>query len=141
MVAAGRRRRTGRRRRAQLRRRQRLHRRQGFLDTHRTAEHVAAALGVSAGDVVVCSTGLIGELLPMDKILRRGRRGRRGRSRPTAARGRRRRDQDDRHRRTRPPSHTGDGWSVCGMAKGAGMLAPALATMLVVLTTDAVVDR
>jgi glutamate N-acetyltransferase/amino-acid N-acetyltransferase len=42
---------------------------QGFLDTHRTAEHVAEVLGVSAGDVVVCSTGLIGELLPMDKVL------------------------------------------------------------------------
>ena len=40
----------------------------GFADTHRTAEHVAAAVGVSAGDVVVCSTGLIGELLPMEKI-------------------------------------------------------------------------
>ena len=41
---------------------------QGFLDTHRTAELVAEAAGVSAGDVVVCSTGLIGELLPMDRI-------------------------------------------------------------------------
>ncbi|MEO6142954.1 MAG: bifunctional ornithine acetyltransferase/N-acetylglutamate synthase, partial [Dermatophilaceae bacterium] len=40
----------------------------GFADTQRTAEHLAAALGVAAGDVVVCSTGLIGELLPMEKI-------------------------------------------------------------------------
>ena len=42
---------------------------QGFADTHRTAEHVAEVLGVSAGDVVVCSTGLIGELLPMQRLL------------------------------------------------------------------------
>ena len=42
---------------------------QGFADAHATAEHVAEALGVSAGDVVVCSTGLIGELLPMPRIL------------------------------------------------------------------------
>src|ERR687886_545348 len=42
---------------------------EGFLDTHRTAEHVAALLGVSAGDVAVCSTGLIGEPLPMDLLL------------------------------------------------------------------------
>ena len=42
----------------------------GFQDTHRTAEHVAELLGVSAGDVVVCSTGLIGERLPMDRLLR-----------------------------------------------------------------------
>jgi glutamate N-acetyltransferase/amino-acid N-acetyltransferase len=40
----------------------------GFADHHRSAEHLAAALAVSPGDVVVCSTGLIGELLPMDKI-------------------------------------------------------------------------
>ena len=109
---------------------------QGFLDTHRTAEHVAAALGLSAGDVAVCSTGLIGELLPMDTLLV---------------------DVDDAVLRLTGDGHpaaataimttdtvpkqataTGDGWSVSGMAKGAGMLAPALATMLVVLTTDAV---
>jgi glutamate N-acetyltransferase/amino-acid N-acetyltransferase len=41
----------------------------GFLDTHRTAEHVAEVLGISAGDVAVCSTGLIGERLPMDVLL------------------------------------------------------------------------
>ena len=41
----------------------------GFLDTHRTAEHVAEVLGMSAGDVAVCSTGLIGERLPMDVLL------------------------------------------------------------------------
>jgi glutamate N-acetyltransferase/amino-acid N-acetyltransferase len=111
---------------------------QGFLDTHRTAEHVAAAVGVSAGDVVVCSTGLIGELLPMDKLLP-------GVDAAAAAL------SPDGHEAAavaimttdtvhKVAAHRGEGWSVSGMAKGAGMLAPALATMLVVVTTDAVVD-
>ncbi len=70
MVQAGRHRRSRRRGRAQLRWRQRVHRlADGFLDTHRTAEQVAGGLGISAGDVAVCSTGLIGERLPMDLLL------------------------------------------------------------------------
>ena len=109
---------------------------QGFLDTHRTAEHVAAALGLSAGDVAVCSTGLIGELLPMDTllvgvddaVLRLT-----GDGHPAAATAIMTTDTVPKQ-----ATATGDGWSVSGMAKGAGMLAPALATMLVVLTTDAV---
>ena len=112
---------------------------QGFLDTHRTAEHVAAVLGVSAGDVVVCSTGLIGELLPMEKVT----------SGVDAAAAALRPDgheaaavaiktTDTVHK---VAAHAGEGWSVSGMAKGAGMLAPALATMLVVLTTDASVEQ
>jgi len=111
---------------------------QGFLDTHRTAEHVAEVLAVSAGDVVVCSTGLIGELLPMDKILS-------GVDAAAAAL------TPDGHEAAavaikttdtvhKVAAHAGAGWSVSGMAKGAGMLAPALATMLVVVTTDAVVE-
>lgn len=111
---------------------------QGFLDTHRTAEHVAEVLGVSAGDVVVCSTGLIGELLPMDKILA----GTDAAAAALSADGHEAaavaiKTTDTVHK---VAGHAGDGWSVSGMAKGAGMLAPALATMLVVLTTDAVVD-
>ncbi len=111
---------------------------QGFADTHRTAEHVADALGISAGDVVVCSTGLIGELLPMDRLLA-------GVDSAVAAL-----TPDGLHDAAiaikttdtvhKTATHSGDGWSVAGMAKGAGMLAPALATMLVVLTTDAVVS-
>lgn len=108
---------------------------QGFADTHRTAEHVADVLGASAGDVVVCSTGLIGALLPMDKLLG-------GVDAAAAAL------STDGHEAAavaikttdtvhKVAAHAGDGWSVAGMAKGAGMLAPALATMLVVLTTDA----
>ena len=110
----------------------------GFLDTHRTAEQVAEVLGLSAGDVVVCSTGLIGELLPMDKIsagidaaaaaLSPG-----GHEAAAIAI----KTTDSVHK---VAAHVGEGWSASGMAKGAGMLAPALATMLVVLTTDAVVD-
>jgi glutamate N-acetyltransferase/amino-acid N-acetyltransferase len=111
---------------------------QGFLDTHRTAEHVADVLGVSAGDVVVCSTGLIGELLPMDKITS-------GVDAAAAALSPEGHEAaavaikttDTVHK---VALHAGPGWSVAGMAKGAGMLAPALATMLVVLTTDAVVQ-
>ncbi len=116
---------------------------QGFRDTHATAEHTAAVLRggakpllVGAGDIAVCSTALSGELLPMDKLL----------PGVTAA-----------VKELHPAGgeaaaaaimttdtvaknvHVAeDGWSVGGIAKGAGMLAPALATMLVVLTTDAV---
>ncbi|GAA2742214.1 bifunctional glutamate N-acetyltransferase/amino-acid acetyltransferase ArgJ [Terrabacter aerolatus] len=112
---------------------------QGFLDTHRTAEHVAEVLGVSAGDVVVCSTGLIGELLPMDRIIS----GVDAAAAALSIEGHEAaavaiKTTDTVHKVAR---HAGAGWSVSGMAKGAGMLAPALATMLVVLTTDAVVDQ
>jgi glutamate N-acetyltransferase/amino-acid N-acetyltransferase len=107
----------------------------GFQDTHRTAELVAEALDVGAGDVVVCSTGLIGERLPMDKIED-------GLDLAVAAL------TDEGGAAAATAIMTTDtvskqavaeraGWSVGGMAKGAGMLAPALATMLVVLTTDA----
>jgi glutamate N-acetyltransferase / amino-acid N-acetyltransferase len=110
----------------------------GFADTHRSAEHLATALGVSPGDVVVASTGLIGELLPMDKIITGidaavaalSETG--GQAAATAIMTT---DTVD-----KLALATGDGWSVGGMAKGAGMLAPALATMLVVITTDAVAD-
>jgi len=108
----------------------------GSADTHSSAEHLAAALGVSPGDVVVASTGLIGELLPMDKItagidlavaaLSSGGGGAAATAIMTT-------DTVDKQALA-----YGDGWSVGGMAKGAGMLAPALATMLVVITTDAV---
>ena len=108
---------------------------QGFQDTHRTAEEVAAALGLSAADVAVCSTGLIGELLPMDKISA-------GITTAAAALATDGHDAaaeaiitTDTHAKT--AEFRGDGWSVWGMAKGAGMLAPSLATMLVVLVTDA----
>ncbi|MFZ5871591.1 MAG: bifunctional glutamate N-acetyltransferase/amino-acid acetyltransferase ArgJ [Actinomycetota bacterium] len=112
---------------------------EGFADTHATAEHVAEVLGLSAGDVAVCSTGLIGERLPMDK-LRAGITAAAGRLAPggglDAARAIMTTDSVPKE-----AAHaSAAGWSIGGMAKGAGMLAPSLATMLVVLTTDAVAD-
>ena len=109
----------------------------GFADTHRTAEHVATVLGVSAGDVLVCSTGLIGERLPMGTLLA-GVDAAAAALSPTGGP-----DAAVAIMTTDTVAKTvlveGAGWSVGGMAKGAGMLAPGLATMLVVLTTDAVV--
>ncbi len=109
----------------------------GFQDTHRSAEHVAGLLGISASDVAVCSTGLIGERLPMDRLLAGADAAAAGLSH----------DGGDAAAEAIMTTDTvpktavarGDGWVVGGMAKGAGMLAPALATMLVVVTTDAVV--
>ena len=110
----------------------------GFQDTHRTAEHVAEVLGTGAGDVVVCSTGLIGQRLPMDRLLAAvdaAALALTASGGPAAAEAIMTTD-------TVPKTAHTDraGWSVGGMAKGAGMLAPALATMLVVVTTDAVAD-
>jgi glutamate N-acetyltransferase / amino-acid N-acetyltransferase len=120
----------------------------GFQDTHATAEHLAAALDEGAGEIAVCSTGLIGERLPMDRLLP-------GVDAAVAAASRAGglfaadaiRTTDTvvkiafRHGASAPstPStnpNTGL-YTIGGMAKGAGMLAPALATMLCVLTTDA----
>jgi glutamate N-acetyltransferase/amino-acid N-acetyltransferase len=108
---------------------------EGFADTHRTAEHTAAALGVAAGDVAVCSTGLIGERLPIDRLLAgidAAAVALAPNGGPAAA---------DAIRTTDTVAKTTvverEGWTVAGMAKGAGMLAPGLATMLAVLTTDA----
>jgi glutamate N-acetyltransferase / amino-acid N-acetyltransferase len=143
---------------------------EGFADTHRTAELVATALRQAQGtagsaqgtasvqgiagsvqgtagsaqadigpiDVAVCSTGLIGVRLPMDKVaagindlvpLLRPDGGQ------AAAEAILTTDSV-----TKQASYSDEGWSIGGMAKGAGMLAPGLATMLVVLATDAVVD-
>jgi glutamate N-acetyltransferase / amino-acid N-acetyltransferase len=126
----------------------------GFADTHHSAERLAAALADSAGEIAVCSTGLIGERLPMDRLLpgvdaaaaeasRDGglaaadailttdtiaktafRRCSPGGGTPPGSGG--------------PSGGPADGeYTIGGMAKGAAMLAPALATMLSVLTTDA----
>lgn len=124
---------------------------EGFADTHRTAELVADALrqaqgagglrqgaDIAAIDVAVCSTGLIGVRLPMEKLtpavsdlvsLLSPDGGQ------AAAEAILTTDSI-----TKQTSYADEGWSIGGMAKGAGMLAPGLATMLVMLTTDAVVD-
>ena len=111
---------------------------EGFQTTHATAEAVANKLGISAGDVIVCSTGLIGEQLDRAKVL----------AGVDAAVASLHEDggfdaseaimtTDSKPKRAVIKR---DGWSIGGMAKGAGMLAPGLATMLVVLTTDAVLS-
>ena len=114
----------------------------GFQDTHATAEKVADVLGAGAIEVAVCSTGLIGERLPMAAVLSGVDSAVRALSATpeaalNAATGVMTTD-------TKPKQafakHDG-GWSVGGFAKGAGMLAPNLATMLSVLTTDAVADK
>ncbi|WAL68022.1 bifunctional glutamate N-acetyltransferase/amino-acid acetyltransferase ArgJ [Amycolatopsis cynarae] len=112
----------------------------GFQDTHATAEKVAEVLGTGAIDVAVCSTGLIGERLPMDAVLSGvvtavgalDRTREAGLAAATAVM------TTDSVPKQSWKSHS-DGWSIGGFAKGAGMLAPNLATMLVVLTTDAVI--
>lgn len=111
---------------------------QGFQDTHATAEKAAEILGEGAGDIAVASTGLIGELLPMDKLLP-------GVETAAAALSAHGGEKAAIAIKTTDTVHktavaSGDGWTVGGMAKGAGMLAPSLATMLVVLTTDADLD-
>jgi glutamate N-acetyltransferase / amino-acid N-acetyltransferase len=111
---------------------------QGFADTHKTAEHVGHLLNVSAGEVIVCSTGLIGELLPMEKILTGldaiapvlssdGLQ--------TSAQAIMTTDSV-----SKIATATINGAEFAAIAKGAGMLAPALATMLSVVMTDAVVS-
>ncbi|OLZ72926.1 bifunctional ornithine acetyltransferase/N-acetylglutamate synthase [Streptomyces sp. IMTB 2501] len=116
----------------------------GFQDTHATAEKVAESLntrghdatgGHAPGQVAVCSTGLIGVLLPMDKLLP-------GVDTAVAQLSPHGGEKAAIAIKTTDTVHktsvvTKDGWTVGGMAKGAGMLAPGLATMLVVLTTDA----
>ncbi|WP_420180704.1 bifunctional glutamate N-acetyltransferase/amino-acid acetyltransferase ArgJ [Paenarthrobacter sp. TA1.8] len=113
---------------------------QGFQNTHATAEKVADVLGVSASDVVVCSTGLIGEQLPMDKILPGVESAFRQLSEDggsAAATAIMTTDSVSKEAVFTGTDAEGKQFTVGGIAKGAGMLAPGLATMLVVLTTDA----
>ncbi len=122
----------------------------GFQDTHATAEAVAATLsnwGTETGpiEVAVCSTGLIGDRLPMDRLLagvteivheiHAGLLGG-----DEAARAIMTTDTLPKQVALHHSMESGENWTVGGMAKGAGMMAPSLATMLVVLTTDAVAE-
>jgi glutamate N-acetyltransferase/amino-acid N-acetyltransferase len=111
----------------------------GFADTHHTAEKVADVLGCGAIEVAVCSTGLIGERLPIANLLAgvddaAGALAVDGGT--DAATAVLTTDTVDKQ----SVRHHADGWSVGGFGKGAGMMAPSLATMLVVVTTDADVD-
>jgi len=115
----------------------------GFQTTHAVAEQVAQGLGIGAGDVVVCSTGLIGLTNPrenllagVDAVLPRLDAG----GGDDAAHAIMTTDHVSKQVVVEGSTGSGGSWSIGGMAKGAGMLAPQLATMLVVLTTDADVD-
>jgi glutamate N-acetyltransferase/amino-acid N-acetyltransferase len=112
----------------------------GFQTTHQTAEKAAELLGVSAGDVVVCSTGLIGtgDEVFRAKVLAGTEKG----VADLSADGGEAASLAIMTTDSKPKRAVArrDGWTVGGMAKGAGMLAPGLATMLVVITTDAVID-
>lgn len=111
---------------------------EGFVDTHRSAERVAEELGISASDVAVCSTGLIGVRLPMENLLGGVEQATRLLSDNSL------KDLAEAIMTTdsRPKIAVREinGAHFAGIAKGAGMLAPALATMLSVVMTDAVVD-
>lgn len=113
---------------------------QGFANTAATAEHVGALLGVAAQDIAVCSTGLIGKQLPMDILIpgvsaaHAALSDNGGQDAATAIM------TTDSVAKT-AECQCDEGWIIGGMAKGAGMLAPGLATMLVVITTDAVIAQ
>ena len=112
---------------------------QGFADTHKTAEYVGQSLDVSSGEVIVCSTGLIGELLPMPKIIA----GIESIVPVLSNDGLQTSAQAIMTTDSVPKIATAKlkGAEFAGIAKGAGMLAPALATMLSVIMTDAVVSE
>ncbi|MBW8805773.1 MAG: bifunctional glutamate N-acetyltransferase/amino-acid acetyltransferase ArgJ [Catenulisporales bacterium] len=110
----------------------------GFQDTHKTAEEAAALLGTSAAEIAVCSTGLIGVRLPMDALLTGLKTAAAALTPDGGAAAATAIMTTDTVAKT-AEAH-GTGYVVGGMAKGAGMLAPGLATMLVVVTTDAVVE-
>ena len=112
---------------------------QGFADTHKTAEHVGQSLNISSGEVIVCSTGLIGELLPMPKIIA----GIESIVPVLSNDGLQTSAQAIMTTDSVPKIATANfnGAEFAGIAKGAGMLAPALATMLSVIMTDAVVSE
>ena len=109
---------------------------EGFQDTHATAERVAAKLGIGAVEVAVCSTGLIGERLPMPKVLS-------GVDSLVAGLGRGYETDLDAATAVMTTDTVAkqvsatDGFTIGGFAKGAGMCAPNMATMLSILTTDA----
>lgn len=115
---------------------------EGFQDTHATAEALAAVLQVGAAEIGVCSTGLIGERLPMEKLIpgisqcvdALGASAEHGLAAATAV-------MTTDNVPKQAVLVTANGWSIGGFAKGAGMCAPNMATMLSVITTDAVVAQ
>jgi glutamate N-acetyltransferase/amino-acid N-acetyltransferase len=112
---------------------------EGFLDTHKSAEKVAELLGISSGDVVVCSTGMIGERLPMEKILQGIESAASSLSTGSGLACATAIMTTDSHPKVYAVESAGV--RIFGMAKGAGMLAPSLATMLSVIAIDAIVSK
>ncbi|KAA8822476.1 bifunctional glutamate N-acetyltransferase/amino-acid acetyltransferase ArgJ [Bifidobacterium vespertilionis] len=113
----------------------------GYEQSEATAKAVAELVGAQPQDVAVCSTGLIGELLPLDNVLAGAKAAYQALASDDQA------GADASHAimttDTKPKTVTlesGAGWRIGGMVKGSGMIAPQLATMLCVITTDAVVD-
>ena len=113
----------------------------GFQDTHATAERVATVLDCGAVEVAVCSTGLIGERLPLDTVLSGIDKAAAGLAATPEAGLAAATAVLTTDTVPKQAAVTGAGWTVGGFAKGAGMIAPSLATMLCVLTTDAAVDE
>ncbi len=113
----------------------------GFQDTHATAERVATVLDCGAVEVAVCSTGLIGERLPLDTVLSGVDKAAAGLAATPEAGLAAATAVLTTDTVPKQAAVTGAGWTVGGFAKGAGMIAPSLATMLCVLTTDAAVDE
>jgi len=113
---------------------------EGAEAAHRTARETAMALGIDETEVLVCSTGTIGPQLPVETLLG-GVSSALGGCGTTAAHGT---DAATAIMTTdsvpKQAAAVGDGWTVGGMAKGAGMLRPDMATMLSVITTDAAID-
>ena len=117
----------------------------GFQDAHESVEYLAELLDVSAGDVLVCSTGLIGQRLPMENLKDGVARavaalGVSPESGTDAAEAIMTTDTVSKQAAIEVEVEEGGSYLIGGMAKGAGMLAPGLATMLVVVTTDALIS-
>ena len=111
---------------------------EGFALTHRSAEQVAHSINASASDVMICSTGMIGVPLPEAKIVKGIEQAVSGLSDgdvEAIARAIMTTDSVP-----KIVERSGEGWRIVGIAKGAGMLAPSLATMLVVIMTDAIIE-
>ena len=113
---------------------------QGDADAKTTAKKTAEVLGVNAEDIAVCSTGLIGDVLPMDKVLAGVENLAPQLSEETSAGNAAAQAIMTTDLVQKEAVYRGEGWSIGAMGKGVGMMSPSLATMLVFLTTDAKID-
>jgi glutamate N-acetyltransferase/amino-acid N-acetyltransferase len=107
----------------------------GFADTHKTAEYVAELLSIGAIEVGVCSTGLIGNRLDMSKLIKGIEQAHQHLKNDGGDDAAEAIITTDSHKKTAKLET--QGWNIGAIIKGAGMLAPDMATMLCVITTDA----